>query len=352
MIISTERNSIGRGCPVYIIAEIGINHNGDLGLAKELVRKAKDCGANSVKFQKFTAAEFVSDSCPEYTYISQGQQITESQIDLFQRHEFSTSEWKELFEFCQKQDIDFFVTPQNPSDLDFILSIAKVPLIKVGADDLTNLKLLEYYAKKGIPLIISAGMAYISEIEDAFQTIVRKVGNQQLIILHCVSSYPADDEEVLMQKMKTINQAFSVIVGFSDHTVGHTAAVVATVMGANVIEKHFTLDHNLQGPDHWFSADPSELAELVSQVRRAEKMIGTGIVEPTSKEKGNRTIGRRSIVTVKEIKKGDIITSSSIAFQRPGDGIPPKEGENIIGMKCCRDVAKGEKLMYDDFKDT
>ena len=337
---------IGDGEPIYIVAEVGINHNGDVDLAKEMIIEAKKCGVDAIKFQVFKADEFVSDQNSAYTYKSQGKFVTEHILEMFKRYEFGVNEWKEIFEYCKKRNIEFFATPQNPSDLDFILSIIDIPVIKVGSDDLTNLELLEYYTKKNKPLIISTGMAYISEIEDAVNTI-RNTGKKDLIVLHCVSSYPADVEEVNLREILTIKQAFDVVVGFSDHTIGCTAAVGAVVLGAKVIEKHFTLDKNLPGSDHWFSANPDEMRDLVSEIRFVERALGNSIIKPTPKELEMRKIARRSIVASKDIAKGDFISKDVVNYKRPGTGLPPKFLKYIIGKKVKIDIKRNEQITFD-----
>jgi N,N'-diacetyllegionaminate synthase len=337
---------IGTGEPVYIIAEIGINHNGDLQLAKRMIDAAQECGVNAVKFQIFKAEEFVSDPTITYTYSSQGREITESMLGMFKRYEFDEQDWKELFRYCSQKRIDCFATPQNPSDLDFLLSLADVPVIKVGSDDLTNLALLDYYARKGKPLIISAGMAYISEIEDAVNTI-HDAGNYDLAVLHCISIYPADAEDVHLQKMLTIRQAFRVVVGFSDHTRGSTAAIGAVALGASIIEKHFTLDKNLPGPDHIFSSDPEEMKNLVESIRFIEKAVGERIVKPTHKEEMMRDIARRSIVASRDIVKGEKISRENINFKRPGTGLPPKFLSYILGKASTMDIKENEQITFE-----
>lgn len=333
----------------YVVAEVSINHNGDLDLAKEMINEAKKCGVDAVKFQVFKAEEFVSDPSSTYTYRSQGKLNTESMLEIFKRYEFDAAEWKEIFRYCKNKNIEFFATPQNPSDLDFILSIVDIPAIKVGSDDLTNLELLGYYAKKNKPIIISAGMAYLSEIEDAVNTI-RSTGNNDLIVLHCVSSYPADAKEVNLRKILTIKQAFDVVVGFSDHTIGSTASVGAVVLGAKIIEKHFTLDKNLPGPDHWFSANPDEMKALVNEIRFIERALGSGVIEPTPKEFEMRKIARRSIVAVKNIAEGDVITKNMITVKRPGTGLPPTFINYIIGRKAKVDIKRNELITFDKIR--
>jgi N-acetylneuraminate synthase/N,N'-diacetyllegionaminate synthase len=337
---------VGEEEPAYIVVEIGINHNGDVDLAKKMINEARKCGVDAVKFQAFKAKEFVSDPSSAYTYRYQGKLVTESMLKMFRRYEFDATEWKEVFGYCKKKNTDFFVTPQNPSDLDFILSIADVPAIKVGSDDLTNLELLEYYAKKNKPMIISAGMAYISEIEAAVNT-VRSTGNNSLVVLHCVSSYPTDAEEVNLRKMLTIREAFDVVVGYSDHTLGSAAALGAVVLGARIIEKHFTLDKNLPGPDHWFSANPDEMRELIDGIRFVEKALGSAVVEPTPKELEMRKIARRSIVAAKDIDRGDVIDRKMVTFKRPGTGLAPKYVNIIIGRRAKADIRRNELITFD-----
>jgi N,N'-diacetyllegionaminate synthase len=338
--------TVGLDAPVYIIAEVGINHNGNVDSAKKMISLAKSCGVDAVKFQIFKPEEFVSNPDDVYSYTSQGKQVTESMLAMFKRYEFNADDWKEIFRFCKEEKIDFFATPQNPSDLDFLLSLVDVPAIKVGSDDLTNLDLLEYYAKKGKPLIISAGMAYLSEIEDAVNSI-RGTGNNDLAVLHCISSYPTEAEDVHLRKMDTIRRAFNVVTGFSDHTRGSTAAIGAVTLGASIIEKHFTLDKNLPGPDHWFSANPEELKELVEGIRFIEKAMGQTSIAPTQKECAMRKLARRSIVASTDIAKGEKIQRNCIDFKRPGTGLPPKYIKYILGRKTRSIIKKNDRITFD-----
>lgn len=345
-IIQVEDHFIGDGQSCFIIAEIGINHNGNIDTAKQMIDAAKQCGVDAVKFQTFKPEEFVSDPKETYTYHSQGKKVTESMLEMFKRYEFTENEWKDIFHYCKQKKLLFFSTPQNRSDLDLLLSIVDLPLIKVGSDDLTNLPLLKYYASKKIPIIISTGMANLCEIEDATEA-VRHTGNDKLIVLHCVSSYPTDPKDVNLRKMATIKQAFQVIVGFSDHTVGVAAATAAVSLGAKVVEKHFTMDKNMPGPDHWFSSDASELRILVDSIRFVEKALGSPVVTPTEKEKKMKKIARRSIVAKKEIPKGSIVTEDMIAVKRPGIGLPPKFIEYIIGKRSINDIGENELITFD-----
>lgn len=346
-IIETDGIKIGPGQKCFIAAEIGINHNGRIDLARSMIDAAVKCGADAVKFQKFKAEEFISDPKETYTYRSEGKEVTESMLEMFKRYEFKDEQWTEIFEYCKKKRITFFAAAQNPSDLDFLLEHTDMPLIKVGSDDLTNLDLLAYYAGKQKPMIISAGMAYLSEVEDAVN-VIREQKNNDIAVLHCVSSYPADAKELNLKKMLTIRNKFDVVAGFSDHSIGNTAATAAAALGAAIIEKHFTLDKNLPGPDHWFSADVKEFAEMVGSVRYVEQALGSEAIEPTQKELGMRKIARRSIVAAVNIPAGHQITEKDIAFKKPGTGLGPKQKKLLLGKKTNKDIPKDEQISQED----
>jgi len=340
---------IGEGASCFIVAEAGINHNGDIETAKKMVNAVKECGVDAVKFQTYKAEEFVSNSTEIYTYRSQGDEISESMLEMFERYEFSASQWREIFDYCKSKDILCFSTPQNFSDLDFLLTITDMPIIKVGSDDLTYLELLRYYASKGKPIIISAGMAFMSELKEAVATI-KETGNDSLGIMHCVSSYPAQAEEINLRKMLTIKDTFDVVAGFSDHTVGTTGAVSAVALGAKIIEKHFTLDKNLPGPDHWFSADIRELGQLVHDIRYAEKALGKAVLEPTLQEMEMRKIARRSIIAARDITKGETITQDVLSVKRPGMGLPPRFVKEILNRRAKTAMKKGELIILDNIE--
>jgi N,N'-diacetyllegionaminate synthase len=340
---------VGPGCEPFVILEAGINHNGDMALLRKMIDEAVVAGADAIKFQTFKAEEFISDPHQTYTYKSQGRQITESMLDIFKRFELSEPQWQQVFTWCRDSGILGFSTPQNPSDLDFLLNITDLPVIKVGSDDLTNLELLRYYAAKGLPVIISAGMAFISEVEDAVRA-VRSSGNQSLAVLHCVSSYPAAPEALHLNKILTLSGAFDLPVGFSDHSQGNTAAVTAVSLGACILEKHFTLDKNLPGPDHWFSADPAEARTWVQAIRDCHRMRGTGIIEPAPEELQMRAIARRSIVAARDLAAGIVLTRADMAFKRPGTGVPPRMVNELIGQRIARPIARNSLITFDAFR--
>ena len=333
---------------VFIIAEIGVNHNGNINIAKEMIDKAKKAGADCVKFQTFEAEEFVSDPKQTYTYKSQGEEVTESMIEMFKRFQFCKDEWKEIINYCKQKDMVFSSTAQNKSDLDFLLSITDLPFIKVGSDDLTNLEQMKYYASKQKPMIISAGMAYAYEIEDAVRA-MREVENEDITVLHCISSYPTDAEEVNLKKIPVIRDAFGVKVGFSDHTIGSASAVGSVCFGAVVIEKHFTLDNDMAGPDHWFSITPKELKQYIDDIRFIENAIGKAELKPTSKEIEMRKTMQRKIVFSKDFKASDIVTSDSFEYKRSEYGIEPKNVQFLINRKLAVDVKKDDIVKLDCF---
>lgn len=331
---------------VLIIAEAGINHNGNLKLAKQMIDAVRQAGADCIKFQTFNVDELFEPENRKlkYTYRSQGKTITEPQYEMFKRCQFSKLEWREIIAYCHQQKVIFATTPQNPSDLDLILTIEKkLPFIKVGSDDLTNLPLLRHYAAQGKSIIISAGMAYGAEIGDAVETIRSIEPKIDLTVLHCISSYPTLPEEVHLRKIPIIRDAFAVNVGFSDHTVGNTAAVGAVCFGARVIEKHFTLDHNLPGPDHWFSIESKEFIGYVQAIRQAEQMLGQTVLVPTKKEGGMRKICRRHIVAKIDIAQGEKFQLNNLAFKRTfKPGISPRLIDGLLGQAAIRDYRPGE----------
>lgn len=329
----------------FIIAEAGINHNGELDKALAMIDLAKKCGADAVKFQTFRAEEFVGDPEMEYTYYSQGQKVTESMLEMFKRCEFNLDEWGKIKEYCNKQDIVFLSTPQNTSDLELLLDIG-MPAIKVGSDDFNNIPLLQNYASKGLPLILSCGMADLSEVYQSLSAVGAFEGHPVILLL-CTSQYPTPPEDVNILKLRTLSQAFPMItLGFSDHTQGPLASSLALAIGARVFEKHFTLDHNLPGPDHWFSEDPEGLAIWIYNIRTAYKMMGSAIVRPTCEESINRKEFRRVLTAAKDIALGEPLTSENITLLRSpgGIGLPPSMMQYILGRKAWKEFSKGQAI--------
>ena len=281
----------------FVIAEAGINHNGSLEQALAMIDAAKVAGADAVKFQTFRAEEFVTDRKAVYTYHSQGRDITEPMIDLFKRHEFPASGWRAIKKKCDDTGIVFLSTPQNRGDLELLLEIG-VPAIKIGSDDFNNLPLVRDYAEAGLPLLLSCGMADIGEIQETLGA-ARAFDSGKVILLLCTSQYPTPPDDANMRRLTTLAAAFpGLTLGFSDHTQGATAACMAVAFGAVVFEKHFTLNHDLPGPDHWFSEDSAGMAAWVAAIREARSMLGTPYLRATAAEESIKLIARRSVVSM------------------------------------------------------
>ncbi|MEI8155481.1 MAG: N-acetylneuraminate synthase family protein [Burkholderiales bacterium] len=331
---SIAGRSIGPDDPPYCIAEVGINHNGDLALAKRMVEVAKEAGANAVKFQTFKAEEFCGDPEQPFTYQSQGKSVTESMLAMFKRHEFSDEQWRDIKTHSDTVGITFFSTPQNRPDLDLLMSIG-VPAIKVGSDDFTNLPLLRSYAAENLPLILSCGMSDLAEVHQALDTVGWFEG-YPLALLLCTSQYPTPPEDVNIAKLTTLQQAFpGLLVGFSDHTQGPLAAALAVARGARIFEKHFTLDHDLPGPDHWFSEDAKGLSEWIKNIRLADVLLGQPFVKPTNAELINKIEFQRVIVAAEEIRVGDCFSEANLTMRRVADGkgFPPSMYWRLLGRK-------------------
>ena len=346
--ISIGNQKVGKDHQPFIIAEVGINHNGELEKAYKMIEVAKASGANAVKFQTFKAEEFVGDVNQTYTYKSHGREITESAMEMFKRYEFSRDEFFLIKKKCDDTGIMFLSTPQNRSDLDLLLEIG-IPAIKVGSDDFTNLPQLKSYASTKLPMIISCGMADLGEVHQSLETIGALDGYPTILLL-CTSQYPTPPGDVNLLKLLTLANAFPmVLLGFSDHTQGPLASSLALAMGARVFEKHFTLDHNLQGPDHWFSEDPSGLCEWIESIRESYTILGESIVRPTHSEIEMRVLARRSVSILKDIKKNEKLTNENIGLRRPGNGLPSAYFNKVLGMKSTKKLSKGDLLKLGDF---
>jgi len=339
--------NIGAMADPYIIAEVGINHNGDLKSALGMIDVAKSSGADAVKFQTFKAEEFCGDPEQQFSYRSAGKEVTESMLSMFKRMELKSGDWYKIKEYADKSGIEFFSTPQNYSDLELLLPLS-IQVIKVGSDDLTNLPLISSYAKTGLPIILSSGMADIAEVHRALRAAGWFEGGQ-VSMLVCTSQYPTPTDDVNIRRVSTLKAAFpNLVVGFSDHSQGNEAAIMATALGAKIFEKHFTLSHDAEGPDHWFSLDPTELHAWVKAIRDAHAMLGSGIVAPTQQELKMRALARRSIVALADIIEGEVLGNSNIGLRRPGTGLAPEILSDIQGRISNKFIAKGETIDWRD----
>lgn len=292
---------VGLGeCPL-VVAEVGINHNGELERALEMIHVAKSAGCDAVKFQTFKAKEFVNDPSQMFTYRSQGKEVTESMLSMFERYELPDGAWGTIKTECEKVGITFFSTPQNRSDLDILCEVG-VPAIKVGSDDFTNLPLLKKYAQTDLPLVLSTGMSDLAEAYQALET-VGAFDGYPVILLVCTSQYPTPPDDTHLARITTLRGAFPMVpIGFSDHTRGPLASSLAVALGAVFLEKHFTLDHDLPGPDHWFSEDPVGLSQWVESIRSAHNMLGSPVVRPTMVERENKREFQRRLVAARDRK--------------------------------------------------
>lgn len=330
----------------FIIAEAGVNHNGSLDLAKELVLKARQAGADAVKFQTFQASHLVTADAPQAEYQAANTGKTESQYDMLKRLELPLQAFAELNRFCQETGILFMSTAFDEESADFLHELG-MPIFKIPSGELTNLPLLRHIARFGKPLIVSTGMGTLDEVAEAVETI-RACGNDDITVLHCVSNYPAPPESVNLRAMAAMQAALGVPIGYSDHTMGIEASVTAVAAGARVIEKHFTLDCAMPGPDHKASLEPDDLAEMVRAIRRVEVLLGTGLKQPSEAELAVAKIVRRSVVAGRSIPAGTLISAEMLVLRRPGTGIPPARLPEVPGRIARVDIAEGSLIRWED----
>lgn len=329
----------------FIIAEAGVNHNGDINIAKKLVDKAKEAGVDAIKFQTFRAENLVTKEAPKAEY----QKETTgdgSQFEMLKKLALSLEDHIILKKYCEEKGIMFISTPFDYESVD-LLEKTDVPLYKVSSGDLTNLPLLSYIANKNKPIILSTGMANLGEVEEAVETI-SKAGNDRIILLHCTSNYPTAYEDVNLRAMLTMKEAFKLPVGYSDHTIGIEIPIAAVALGAKVIEKHFTLDRNMKGPDHRASIEPDELKIMVRSIRNIELAMGDGIKRCNKSEENIRKVARKSIVAGRDISKDEVITINNISFKRPEFGLKPKYVDLVVGKKARRNIKVNEFITFND----
>ena len=342
MTIEIDGRLIGPGEPCFIIAEIGVNHNGSIDTAMKMIDAIADAGADCVKFQTFNAEEFCNNLDDTYEYLSNGTVVQESMFKMFKRLEIKYSEFDALFARVRERGLIPLSTPTDRQAVD-LLDRLQAGAFKIGSDDLIYTPFLRYVAGKGKPMIISTGMANAEDIERAVQAI-EKEGNDQIAVLHCVSLYPTPSNVVNLRRVSALRAMFDLPIGYSDHSQGITAALGAVTLGACIVEKHFTLDRNMAGPDHRFSADPSELVSLVREIRQLEANMGTGRFAISPEEREMARLARRSIVAARDLKSGTVLTEQHLAFRRPGTGMLAYRTEELIGRTLVKDVPAGTSL--------
>lgn len=332
--------------PTFIIAEVGVNHNGSVKTAKKLINAAKEVGADAVKFQTFKTEEIVTKNAQKAEYQKKTTD-EDSQYEMIKKLELSPNDFRELANYADQKDITFLSSPFDIESVDLLYELG-VPLFKLGSGEITNFPLLEHIADKGKPVILSTGMADLGEIEEAINLFKNKI--PELILMHCVTSYPARVEDVNLKVIKTLKCAFKLPVGFSDHTMGIEMDVAAVAMGACALEKHFTLDKNMDGPDHKASLEPAEFKEMVNAIRNVEKGMGTGIKKLTIEEAEIKDIARKSIVANVDIPLGTVLIKSMLTVKRPGYGIEPKYFKSLIGKVTTSKIHKDDILTWDMLK--
>jgi len=327
---------------VFIIAEAGVNHNGSIELAKKLIDAASESGADAVKFQTFKAEKLVSKNAQKAEYQKKTTDAQESQFDMIKKLELDLNTHKELIAYCKTQKIMFLSTPFDHDSIELLKTLG-LEIFKIPSGEITNLPYLRHIGKLGKKVILSTGMADIGEIEDALDVLINSgTKKENITVLHANTMYPTPMEDVNLKAMVTIGNTFDIAFGYSDHTLGIEVDIAAVAMGANVIEKHFTLDKTMEGPDHKASLEPDELKTMVSAIRNIELALGSSIKKPSKSEIPNMSVARKSIVAKTEIKKGDKLSEDNIAIKRPGNGISPMRWDEYMGKIANKDYVEGD----------
>jgi pseudaminic acid synthase len=339
---------VGTGHPCYVIAEAGSNHNRDLDTAKQLIDVAAEAGADAVKFQTYTAEGLYSRRTPNMSYLEKEGLVgqNESVWDLIKRIEMPWEWHGHLAEHASRSGITFLSTPFDESAVDALEDVG-VPAYKIASYEVTHLPLIEKVAKTGKPMLLSTGMASLGDIERALD-VANGAGARDILLMHCAINYPPRFDDLNLRALETMSRAFRVPVGWSDHTMGHTADVVAVTLGASAIEKHFTLSREQEGPDHPFAVEPDELAAMVSAIRDTESALGSSVKRLTDAEAEMYRLGRRSLVAARDVARGGVLARDDIAVKRPGYGIPVHELALVIGRRAARDIERDEILQWSD----
>lgn len=327
---------------VCIIAEAGVNHNGSFDFAKKMIDVAAECGVDYIKFQTFKSENLVTSTASKADYQKENTKNDDTQLSMLKKLELSQDDFKELSLYAKEKNIGFISTPFDLESLDFLKTL-NMDFWKVPSGEITNYPYLVRIAKSKMPVVMSTGMCELDEIKEALE-VLRANGCNEIKLLHCNTMYPTPYDDVNLRAMETLKQEFKVEVGYSDHTQGIEVPIAAVALGATVIEKHFTLDKSMEGPDHAASLDPAELKEMVKSIRNIEKALGTREKTVTESEKSNKAVARKSIVAACNIKKGEVFTEDNLTTKRPGTGISPMEWEKIIGTTSTKDYKKDDLI--------
>lgn len=328
----------------FVIAEVGVNHNGSVEIAKQLVDIAAAAGADAVKFQTLNAEKYISKHAEKAKYQKKTTDVKESQLDMIKKLKLGPRAHKELIAYCLRKDIQFLSTPFDKTAADFLEELG-VPVFKIGSGEITNTPFLEYVARKKKPIILSTGMSNIGEVEKALEAIYTG-GNNNVVLLHCVSEYPAPVEQINLRAMETMKRAFQIPVGYSDHTTGIEVAIAAVALGACLIEKHLTLDRNMKGPDHMASIEPEELKCMLRSIRNVEKALGTAIKKPADCEIPNIDTIRKKLVFARNVKKGTKLSTYDISIKRAERGIVPSQLRLVLGKTLRKDEEKDSPVTW------
>jgi N,N'-diacetyllegionaminate synthase len=347
--VEIANRKIGPGQPCFIIAEVGVNHNGDMAIAHELIECAAKAGADSVKFQSYVTEDLVTAEAPKAEYQIETTGKDERQYKMLKELELTHKQQAELKTKCDALGIIYLCTPYEEKSADFLAELC-VPAYKVASTDTTNTPFLRYLAKRNIPVILSTGMSTLGEVEEAVSVLQMNGLSEQIVLMHCTSEYPTPFREVNLRAMKTMERAFDCPVGFSDHTEGVGASPWAVALGAHIVEKHFTLDRNLDGPDHRASLEVDELKDLIVEIRNVEEALGDGIKRPTDSEIRNKPRMRKSLVAKRNIAPGEIIRFKDLTSKRPGFGLKPSWIDEIVGKAADRPVKADALITLNDIR--
>lgn len=327
---------------VYIIAEAGVNHNGQLDIALKLCDAAKEAGVDAVKFQTWKTENIVTAQARQAAYQTENTGVEESQYDMLKKLELSYDHFRYIQDYCKKIGIDFLSTPDEEESLEFLANLG-LPLIKVGSGEVTNIPYLRKIGSQKKPVILSTGMSNLAQVATAYDTLLA-AGAPSVALLHCTTNYPCPVDEVNLKAMCTLREAFKCQVGYSDHTMGLEVPVAAVALGAEIIEKHFTLDRTMDGPDHKASLESAELKLMVQQIRNIEAALGDGIKRPNKSESENAKVVQKSILAKRPIKKGEVLTEDNLVAKRAGSGISSVYWDVIVGTKALQDYDIDEPI--------
>ncbi len=347
--IKINSKKIGPKSPIFLIVEAGVNHNGQLSIAKKLIEIASKVKVDAIKFQTFITENLILNGAPKVKYQKRSEDDDENFFEMIKKYEFSKNDFKILKEYCSEKGIIFLSTPFDETSVIWLEEL-NIPAYKVGSGDMNNFPLLELICSMKKPILLSTGMATLKEVKHSVR-FIKSMGVNDIIVFQCTTNYPSSYEEINLNVIDTYKKEFpDLLIGFSDHSLGIEVSIGAVCKGVKVIEKHFTLDKNMEGPDHKASMNPQELHDWVKAIRNIEKALGSGVKGPSETELKIALIARKSIVSIKDLKKGDILTTENISIKRPGTGISPIFFKKCIGKKVKNDIPIDSVIKWDEIE--